>query len=700
MSIAPMKYLRGFLAMLQVDPRQLWRRYLVGMSLILMLIGGSHYIALSSIEMGSKDAQLINDSGRQRMLSQRILHFANSLYRERTSGNYAGLAAATQIFEDSHMLLVNQTVDLPHFRALFEERTTLPPLNDMVRDYIAGARVLLHDSGPQSVSAINTINDLGPGKLPIKLNQLVDLFEAEANQHQRRLKAIQQWMLGIAIGLILLEALFIFWPAHNTTKRAISRLERQRECLRQARQNAEDRLEALESAKERMKHDALHDPLTGLANRHFVETELVNHFKVEQQLAGLTMMHIDLDRFKQINDTLGHAAGDHILCHVADVLCNHACENDVIARVGGDEFAIISETVRTRADAANLAERVIEDLRQPVQFKGNTCFFGASIGIGLGIGISRNATSGQSLERLLVNADIALNLAKQKGRGRFEFFTPALQRDFDHSKQISDELTVGLARQEIVPHYQLQVDARTRKVVGAEALARWMHPTRGLMTPDKFLPIAETLNVAADIDHMILRTALEDFKAWTSGRSSLERISVNVSAQRLANRNLPDIVADLNIPKGRLCFELTETIFFDRDIGQIGDTVERLRDLGIEIELDDFGTGYSSILSLQKLRPTRLKIDRELITPITHSKGQLTLVKAIIEMAGSMDIEVVAEGVETHEQADMLTELGCTTLQGYLFARPKPASEITADLATAQLKHVRTSVPAKRKRAG
>ena len=440
--------------------------------------------------------------------------------------------------------------------------------------------------------------------------------------------------------------------------------------LLNAKQSAEVRNRELEDARSQMEHNSLHDSLTGLPNRRFLDQRLLDGASERKTTA---LLHIDLDRFKHINDTLGHAAGDAMLVHAANVLKENTRENDFVARVGGDEFVIAISEETDEEHLSALAGRIIEQMRQPVPFEKHRCRFGVSIGI---------AMADTSLDdygrRLLIDADIALYRAKSNGRNRFEFFSDALKAEIVRNKRVADDILTGLERQEFLPYFQPQFDAKTLEIVGVEALARWQHPDEGLLLPDAFLKTADELNVVPLIDHTILEQTLWQATRWKAAGIGIPKMSVNVSAGRLHDADLMNSLDDLAIEPGTLSFELLESIFLDDENEVIAANFERLRAMGIDVEIDDFGTGYASIVSLIHLRPTRLKIDRQLITPITRSGSQRRLVASIIDIGQSLGIKVVAEGVETMEHAAILRDLGCDALQGYAFAEPMPSAELIA----------------------
>ncbi|WEA27659.1 putative bifunctional diguanylate cyclase/phosphodiesterase [Rhizobium binxianense] len=459
--------------------------------------------------------------------------------------------------------------------------------------------------------------------------------------------------------------------------------------LQRAKDLAEARNRELEAAKESIEHLALHDYLTSLPNRRYLDKMLDERSaECRAKGLGLAILHIDLDRFKQINDTLGHRAGDAMLKHAASVLGNSVRAADFVARIGGDEFVILCIVDPGSKKIAGLAQRIIRELRKPVRYEGHDCRFGASIGIAIDSGPKLDA------KQTLLDADIALYRAKGLGRNRFEFFSAAARRDIISAKHLADEILIGLERNEFVPFYQLQFDARTLDVVGVETLARWQHPVHGLLTPDRFLDIAEDLDVVSTIDALILERALADRRAWIKDGLPVPKISVNVSARRLADPDLGKKLRALKIPPGTISFELLESISLDDCDEAVAANLKKLRKLGIDIQIDDFGTGHASIVSLLRLSPKTLKIDRELIRMLPQSAEQRKLVGSIIDIGRSLGILVIAEGVETADHIRILEELDCDTLQGYALARPMPAMQIPSFIRCGSWRHGQTAARA------
>ncbi|WP_246763357.1 EAL domain-containing protein [Rhizobium sp. 007] len=446
-----------------------------------------------------------------------------------------------------------------------------------------------------------------------------------------------------------------------------------RNDLQKAKDLAEARNQELEAARESIEHLALHDYLTELPNRRYLD-RMLDERSAGCRENGLTLaiLHIDLDRFKQINDTLGHRAGDAMLKHAARVLKESVRASDFVARIGGDEFVVLCTIDSSPKKLSNMAARIIRELSKPIRYEGHDCRFGASIGIA--------AESGKDLDakQLLLNADIALYRAKGAGRNRHEFFSKDARRTIIAAKRLSDEMLLGLERNEFIPFYQLQFHAQTLEVAGVETLARWRHPEHGLLTPGHFLTIAEDLDVVSAIDGLILEKGLADRAAWARDGFVTPKLSVNVSSRRLADPGLGKKLRVQKIEPGILSFELLESISLDDCDDAVLTNLRQFRKLGIDIEIDDFGTGHASIVSLLKLSPRTLKIDRELIRMLPQSAEQRKLVRSIIDIGRSLNILVTAEGVESMDHVRILGDLGCDMLQGYALARPMPAMQIPA----------------------
>jgi diguanylate cyclase (GGDEF)-like protein/PAS domain S-box-containing protein len=446
--------------------------------------------------------------------------------------------------------------------------------------------------------------------------------------------------------------------------------------LQVAKDIAERQNQDLTEARNREKHIALHDALTGLANRRSLDTRLAN-LHTECANGRFALLHLDLDRFKHINDTFGHPAGDEILKIASAILSDYQSDCVKAYRVGGDEFVVFITEAPSVDELCGLAATLVARMNQPVMVQEHECIYGVSIGVATSEGGDVDG------KQLLVNADIALYRAKNNGRNHYALFSEEMKVTIAEHKRCADDIIRGLDRGEFVAHYQLQVDGRTLEVQGAEALVRWNHPEKGLLTPDKFLPVAEEINAVARIDELIFKNAVADLAIWRRNGIAIPHVSVNVSARRLRDEKLIERVKHVNFEPGTVSFELLESIFLDNQSEVVASNLKQLRDMGIAIDLDDFGTGHASIAGLLSLRPNRLKIDRNLIKPIVVSIEQRRLVAAILEMGRAMGIQIVAEGVESLEHARILQKMDCCYLQGFAFAQPMSASDLVSHVQRA-----------------
>ncbi|MDO9418637.1 bifunctional diguanylate cyclase/phosphodiesterase [Pararhizobium sp.] len=427
--------------------------------------------------------------------------------------------------------------------------------------------------------------------------------------------------------------------------------------------------EAADHSRAEARYTAEHDHLTGLKNRRAFDDAFAQLATGPEDAA--TICHIDIDRFKEINDRFGHAGGDTILQHIAAVLSSAVSENDVAARLGGDEFAILSPCYNL-GRIVSMIRHIRRELSQPIDIGGKPITIEFSVGIA--------HAHGAEIPSLLASSDIALYAAKDNGRNRDELFTPALADKLNQEKQMLEDLRNGLLAGEIVPFYQRQVEAQGYAVCGLEALARWDSPN-GLRMPGDFMPLATAHGLMEAIDDIILRRVLYDIGQWTLAGLKVPRVSVNLSAARLADPRLLDKLRSTAIQPGQISFELIETIVLDTLSPQIKDNIRQIRELGIEIEIDDLGSGHASLLGLLELRPDRVKIDRHLVLPLLGNHTQQRLISSLIDIARTLDMIVVAEGVETTEHASLLANLGADVLQGYAFGRAEPAAAIQIRLS-------------------
>lgn len=436
------------------------------------------------------------------------------------------------------------------------------------------------------------------------------------------------------------------------------------------------RSQELEDARARLEHESRHDALTGLANRRRLDDVYTSYVKTAGASgARLAVLHFDIDHFKQINDTMGHDAGDATLKHAADILRRNTPESALVSRVGGDEFVALFFDAPEDAALEDIAQKIIDEMSRPFFYGSQECNIGTSIGIAVTDGL---VTADHNM---FIDADLALYEAKKAGRGRYRFYSATMKEEARRRKNSFDALLAGFDQGEITCHYQPQFDAKTLELTGLEALVRWESAKFGLIMPEEFLQTAEDMGLLAQFDELVLRRALYDMDRWRDAGFAVPPISVNVSAHRLNDPSLADRLRELDLPAGTLSFELLESAFLDARNDVIDKNLRVISEMGIDIEIDDFGSGHASIASLLQIAPKRLKIDRTLIQPIVNSERQRELVRTIIGIGKMLDIRVVAEGVETAAHVPILKDMGCCYLQGYGLARPMDAEALREFLA-------------------
>ena len=439
-------------------------------------------------------------------------------------------------------------------------------------------------------------------------------------------------------------------------------------------QDISERREA-EAELERL---AYFDGLTGLANRALFKRELseaLERTHNSDHVAALLM--IDLDRFKEVNDSLGHGAGDELLCTVARMLTMILKNRHFVARLGGDEFAIIINEPIDRERVEDVATEILAELDKTITLGLGEVRIGGSIGIAM---LPKDA---RCAEDAIKNADLALYRAKDQGRGRFTFFEPVMSDLIQEKMALARDLRAAAADgKELEVWFQPQVNLARGQIVGFEALMRWKHPVRGYVSPSEFIPIAESSSLIMDIGIWIMRESARTAKAWLDEGHPPYEVSVNLSAAQIWQTNVEEDIAavlkETGLPARLLCVELTESLLVDHSDGRVRRALARLKSLGVKLALDDFGTGYSSLGYLTQLPFDKLKIDRVFVAGAAHSKKMQHVLKGIVALGHGLGMTVVAEGVEHGDDLDVLRQLGCDQVQGYIFARPAPAERAIA----------------------
>jgi diguanylate cyclase (GGDEF)-like protein len=426
----------------------------------------------------------------------------------------------------------------------------------------------------------------------------------------------------------------------------------------------------------RIEHLAHYDALTNLPNRSLFQRH-AEGLLLETEGRQFAILYIDIDEFKRINDTLGHLIGDEFLKGVAERLRQSVGPEDFIARLGGDEFAILQHGIESAEDVHALVARIYQALRTPFDCNGHQLSSDASIGI------ATAPRDGTDLFDLLKNADLAMYAAKAAGRRTYRFFDPAMEQQANHRRELEADLRAALAQGAFELHYQPQVDLRSDRVTGCEALLRWRHPVRGMVSPADFVPVAEETGLIEEIGQWVLRTACAEAATWPAN----VRIAVNVSPIQFRSETLSlkvaAVLSETGLDPRRLELEITEAVLIADDDAALA-TLNQLRALGVHIALDDFGTGYSSLQYLQRFPFDKIKIDRSFVKEVTRNSSSASIIRAVVSIAADRNMVTTAEGVETLQQRETVQNLGCTQMQGFLFSAARPAQEIRALLASGE----------------
>lgn len=504
------------------------------------------------------------------------------------------------------------------------------------------------------------------------------------------MKPVQEALMPIIIiGLlfILLGIFLSYLLAENMTRPIVELYRRvvfssDGEYTRCSPLGSDDELEILaEAFDERslsLQHLSKYDPLTGLPNRLFFIDRLENAIlRAQRDDTMLAVLFIGLDNFKGVNDSMGHNVGDELLIKISKMLSRQLRQSDTIARFGGDQFVILVDDFSEEKIFIDIINQIMELFKEQIQIDYFRLFITASIGIAL------YPQNGKTSEALLQNADTAMYKAKEEGRDNYQFYTTEMTQIAYDRMYLRNQIQTGILKEEFIVFYQGQVDMRTGRLTGMEALIRWNHPEAGLVSPDKFVPLAEETGLIVEIDRWVMRTAMKQFALWADKGLNIGKLSLNLSLLQLKNSDFLDIVAKAieqsGIKTSQLQFEITETQIMKNPEESIA-MLHELKKLGLTLAIDDFGTGHSSLSYLKRLPVDKLKIDQSFVRglPDNHDDAQLT--QAIISMALSLNLELIAEGVETQEQADYLVKHGCNEAQGYLYYRPTNAKEIESRL--------------------
>ncbi|MES0041439.1 EAL domain-containing protein [Mesorhizobium sp. M0091] len=642
--------------------------YWLALLIIAAMVMASFILLQQMMAAQQHNHTLLDIVSTQKALSQRIVFLTSatgSAARDKQPALVAALKQATAEFETNYDLLLKQTGADPLSPALSDPKSIESVLygKPFHLDYFSvglvanGERLISSFESQLSGNAaykgggerVNLDASVANATLSgyAALGQRIAAF---ADERSEKLLDLHRTLFYATIGVIVLVALFIFRPMSKAILR---------------------KTHELVDARNSMAFIAVHDGLTGLHNRTF----LTDHFETlikgaHRRRERLAVIQLDLDRFKQINDTLGHAAGDYVLVVTAQRMRDSCRASDLCARLGGDEFVMILNGAGGPEDINMLARRILEEINEPITFQGTTILPGASAGIAV------YPIDADNAEDLLVHADLALYSAKKLGGGSFSFFSEELRRELDYRKQLEHDIKVAISENAFQVYFQPQVSLSNGAISGIEALVRWKHAERGMIAPGEFIPVAEKCGFMPEIGRIVFTKAIEQAAEWDRAGIAFGRLAVNVSGTELRepdfDRFLFATLEKAGLAPQKLSLEIVESVILDDEKTGIAAKLRHIRAAGVHLELDDFGTGYASLSHVNPNEIDRLKIDRRFVQNINENGDNTKIVRAITELARGLGISIVAEGAETEAELDSLMAIGCDQVQGYSIAFPMP----------------------------
>lgn len=627
---------------LDAAPRHPVGRYIVGLALIAAMTIMSTFVVYRALS-AQENATLAVAETSQQAASARTLE---------AEIQEAEPANAQQLLDLSRQLAVNHVLyeipvasdSLEALRTGLEEvLAATPPNGSLDRDRLAGVSDMAGLYAAQLDAEVLRLQDSAAGGV---INMKETLYI----------------LLSGTMILLLLEGLFLFRPA-----------------ARDVRLQWEEKIGSFESEREedakKLQYLARYDPLTGLINRTLFADRLQNALvRAKRNWGMVALMFLDVDGFKGINDRFGHDTGDELLKEVAARIAASVRESDTVARLGGDEFTVILEGIHHVDDVGRVATKILEAVSAPYRLGSRDLIITTSIGVAI------YPIDGENIEELLKGADIAMYSAKDGGRNQYQYFTSSMRDETSERLQIIDGLRRSIEDcEDFVLHYQPKVDISRHEIVGVEALLRWNHPEWGLVSPGKFIPIAEETDLIVQIGEWVLRESCRQLRAWLDDGMDELTVSVNISSRQFRHGDLVATVeqalADAGLPPHLLDVEITEGTLL-ADVESASEALDRLRAMGVRVSVDDFGTGYSSLSYLKRLPIDTLKIDRAFVNDITDDGDGFAISAAIISLARALKLDVVAEGAETADQINSLRRLGCKKIQGFYFSKPLPARQV------------------------
>lgn len=645
--------------------------YWIALLIVAAMAMASYVLLQEMMNAQQRDESLNQLASTQKALSQRVVFLANaaaSADPRQRADLIDSLKKATAEFETNYDLLLIHTGANAQSEARFDARTIESVLFARPHhlDYFTTS---LAANSWRLVSALQSMSGEGGGYLAGADRARLDATVANAtlagytalsdrisdfsNQRLTEMAKRHRMLFFATIGVIVFVAMFIFRPMTDVI------LKKTHELV---------------DARNSMAFIAIHDGLTGLYNR----TYLTDHFDslikgAHRRNERLAVLQLDLDRFKQINDTLGHAAGDFVLVVTAQRMRESCRASDLCVRLGGDEFVMLLQGAGTSEDINMVTKRILSRINEPINFQGATILPGASAGIAVYPVDADNAND------LLVHADLALYSAKKLGGGVLSFFSEELRRELEHRKQLERDLKIAIAEQSFGVFYQPQISLTNGAIAGVEALVRWNHPQRGMISPGEFIPVAEKAGLMADIGRIIVTKAINEAAQWHKAGVNFGRLAINVSGMELREPDFDEFLFSTleraGLPPDKLSLEIVESVILDDEKTGIAAKLRHIRSAGVHLELDDFGTGYASLSHVNPNEIDRLKIDRRFVQNINQNGDNSKIVKAITELARGLGISIIAEGAETEAELDSLQKIGCDQVQGFSIAFPMPDRE-------------------------
>lgn len=662
--------------------------YWLALLIIAAMVIASFILLQQMMATQQHNNTLLDIVSTQKTLSQRIVFLAGATgaaSRDKQPALVSALKQATGEFETNYDLLLKQTGADPQSPAKLDPRSIDSVLfaKPFHLDYFS---VGLIANGDRLISAYESQfsgnGGYKGGGERVNLDASVananlsgyaalgQRISADADERSEKLLALHRTLFYATLGVIILVALFIFRPMSNAILR---------------------KTHELIDARNSMAFIAVHDGLTGLHNRTF----LTDHFDTlikgsHRRRERLAVIQLDLDRFKQINDTLGHAAGDYVLVVTAQRMRDSCRASDLCARLGGDEFVMILGGAGGTEDINMLARRILAHINEPIVFQGTTVLPGASAGIAV------YPIDADNAQDLLVHADLALYSAKKLGGGNFSFFSEELRRELDYRKQLEHDIKVAIAERAFQVYFQPQVSLTNGTISGIEALVRWNHAERGMIPPGEFIPVAEKCGFMPEIGRIVIAKAINEAAEWNRAGITFGRLAVNVSGTELREHDFDEFLFETlekaGLPPQKLSLEIVESVILDDEKTGIAAKLRHIRAAGVHLELDDFGTGYASLSHVNPNEIDRLKIDRRFVQNIHENGDNSKIVRAITELARGLGISIVAEGAETEAELESLMAIGCDQVQGYSIAFPMPHDKALEWLTARMPKKARLTV--------